>query len=82
MTALAMRTATWVGLPGIANWFKNLNKKLQARRLERQTYLELSKLSNRELQDLGIGRSDIRSIAKGTFDDDRAEANANLRGWV
>ena len=82
MTALAMRTATWVGLPGIANWFKNLNKNLQARRLERQTYLELSKLSNRELQDLGIGRSDIRSIAKGTFDDDRAEANPNLRGWV
>ena len=82
MTALAIRTATWVGLPGVANWFKNLNQKLQARRLEKQTYTELSALTNRELQDLGIGRSDIRSIAKGTFDDDRAETNANLRGWV
>ena len=82
MTALAMRTATWVGLPGIASWFKNLNQKLQARRLERQTFVQLQNLSDRELNDLGIGRSDIRSIAKGTFDDERAEANVNLRGWV
>ena len=82
MTALAMRTATWVGLPGVANWFKNLSNKIQAKRLERKTYLELSKLSTRELNDLGIGRSDIRSIANGTFYDDRVEANKNLRGWV
>lgn len=82
MTALAMRTATWVGLPGLANWFKNLNQKLQARRLEKQTYTELSRLSDRELQDMGIYRSDIRSISRGTFDDSRVESNANLRGWV
>ena len=81
MTALIM-TADKIGLPGVADWFKNLSNKIQARRLEKQTYTELSALSNRELQDLGIGRSDIRSIAKGTFDDNRAETNANLRGWV
>ena len=82
MTALAMRTATWVGLPGLANWFKNLNQNLKARRLEKQTYMQLQNLSDRELNDLGIGRSDIRSIAKGTFDDERAGTNPNLRGWV
>ena len=81
MTALIM-TADKIGLPGVANWFKNLINKIQAKRLKRTTYAELSALSNRELQDLGIGRSDIRSIAKGTFDDNRAETNANLRGWV
>ena len=82
MTALAIRTATWVGLPGVANWFKNLRKNLQARRLEKQTYNELSALTDRELQDMGIYRSDIRSIARGTFDDSRVDTNANLKGWV
>jgi len=84
MTALAMRTATWVGLPGVANWFKNLNQTLQQRRLARQTYNELSRLSDRDLQDLGIGRSDIRSISNGIFysDRDKVEANQNLKGWV
>ena len=85
MTALAMRTASWVGLPVLANWFKNLNQKLQARRRERQTYAELSGLSDRELWDMGIGRSDIRSIASGNFYRDYKEGveeNQNLKGWV
>tara|TARA_Y100001978_G_scaffold162944_1_gene149557 strand:- start:436 stop:684 length:249 start_codon:yes stop_codon:yes gene_type:complete len=82
MTALAIRTASWVGLPGIANWFKNLNQKRLQRRQARQTYNELSRLNDRELKDLGIGRSDIRSIANGNFHRDQAEANQNLKGWV
>ena len=81
MTALIM-TADKIGLPGVANWFKNLSNKIQAKRLERKTYVELSRLSDRELQDMGIGRSDIPSIARGTWHDDRAETNKNLRGWV
>ena len=49
-----------------------------------RTYKELSQLTNHELRDLGIGRSDITSIANGTFHDNRmkAKTNANLRGWV
>jgi len=84
MTALAMRTATWVGLPGLANWFKNLNQKLEARRAEKETFRQLSVLSDRELQDMGIGRSDIRSIASGNFyrEYSDVEANKNLKGWV
>ena len=89
MTALAIRTATWVGLPVIANWFKNLNQKLKQRRLERQTYNELSSLSDRDLQDLGISRTDIRSISNGNFYGDeieyyksKIEVNQNLKGWV
>ena len=89
MTALAIRTATWVGLPGIANWFKNLNQKLKQRRLERQTFNELSSLSDRDLQDLGISRTDIRSISNGNFYKDemeyiksKVEVNQNLNGWV
>lgn len=66
MTAIIM-TADSIGLKGVAAWFTRLNAKNQARKLERKTYKELSLLSDRELQDMGIGRSDIRSIAMGNF---------------
>ena len=44
------------------------------------TKRELSKLSNYELKDIGIGRSDITSIANGTFYDARdTNVNKNLK---
>ena len=89
MTALAIRTATWVGLSGLTNWFKNLNQKLKQRRQARQAYKELSSLSDRDLHDIGISRTDIRSISNGNFYKDeleyfktRVEVNQNLKGWV
>lgn len=33
---------------------------------ERKTYNELNRLTNRELNDIGINRSDIRNIARQT----------------
>ena len=60
--------------------------KAKHRRMIRQTRNELSQLTDYELKDLGIGRSDIESIARGTFYSDRTntktQANDNLRGWV
>jgi uncharacterized protein YjiS (DUF1127 family) len=54
----------------LLNRFQNY---LERRRRERETIFELSSLSDRELADLGIGRSDIRRIAqagalRGTID--------------
>jgi hypothetical protein len=48
------------------------------------TRRELRNLTDHELKDLGIGRSDIESIARGNFQDKRmtATTNKNLRGWV
>lgn len=46
------------------------------------TYIELNKLSNRELNDIGIGRSDIRAIANDVWHDDNYNLNKNLKGWV
>lgn len=47
--------------------FAGLVQSLKARRARRkifnQTFRELSSLSNRELADLGLGRSEIRRVA-------------------
>jgi uncharacterized protein YjiS (DUF1127 family) len=83
MTALAIKTANSFGLTNIAEWLKNIDAKLRKARLAKQTIKELSRLSDRELNDMGIARGEIYSIAHGISDTRRdAETNKNLRGWV
>ena len=54
----------------------------------RQTFKTLHALTDRELNDIGISRGDIRSIANDTWEDnnnrDRSPVrmNSNLRGFV
>ena len=79
MTTL-INTATWIGLPSIAGWLKKQSVKLKARRLANQTIKELSRLSDRELNDMGLSRCDIRYIAEKHYED--MVVNANLKGWV
>ncbi|SHM70994.1 DUF1127 domain-containing protein [Roseibium suaedae] len=44
--------------------FTNVARKYQSWKRFRNTYDELSQLSNRELSDLGISRGDIMSLAR------------------
>ena len=44
--------------------FKNVKKKYRNWRTYRHTVNELSRLSDRDLTDLGIGRADIRAVAR------------------
>ena len=81
MTSLTM-TADKIGLTGMANWFKKLAAKYQQHRLAQTTIRELSRLSDRELNDMGLTRGDIYSVAHGTSDHARAVVNKNLEGWV
>jgi len=81
MTTL-INTASWIGLPSFAGWLKNLNAKIQHRSAVNQTIKELSRLSDRELNDMGIARGDIYSIAHGDNSFQRAAVNKNLGGWV
>lgn len=48
---------------GLAQWLAGVGETMARRRLARVTYTELSALSNRELADLGISRSEIRALA-------------------
>ncbi|HVW55153.1 MAG TPA: DUF1127 domain-containing protein [Rhizobiaceae bacterium] len=45
----------------------NLFRNYRNWRRYRQTISELSRLSNRELNDMGISRGDIPAVAKSTF---------------
>ena len=82
MTTLIM-TADKIGLHSVAEWFKRQNAKLEQARRVRSTIKELSKLSDRELWDIGIARGDIYAIAHEDPSYKRyAETNKNLEGWV
>ena len=81
MTAL-ITTANWIGLPSVAGWFKKLQANHRRERLARQTIKELSALTDHELNDLGIARGEIWSIAYELDDNYERKENANLKGWV
>ena len=81
MTSLIM-TADKIGLHSVAEWFRKLQENMKRERLARQTIKELSRLSDHELNDLGIARGEIWSIAHSTEEWNKRTVNANLRGWV
>ena len=67
MTALAMAADT-IGLHSVAEWFKRLNAYMVRNRLAKQTIKELSRLSDRELNDMGLSRGEIYSVAYGDWE--------------
>ena len=90
MTHFVLTASNWLNISGITEMFSDMyrNHKLRAekRRLRKQTLNELGRLTDHELSDLGISRSDITSIANGTFRDkdvpETNNTNDNLKGWV
>ena len=84
MTAMAMKVADIFSWASFGQWLKNVQQNLQKRRLQRETYNQLQSLSDAELQDIGIYRSDITAISNGIWDEkeDKTTTNDNLKGWV
>ena len=68
------------------NFFKKVINNYQMAKAIRQTENELRKLTDRELNDIGIARGDIYSIARQDMDMRKshliAPFNPNLRGFV
>ena len=83
MTTL-IATANVFGMTGLANWFKDLANELQRRRNIKDTIKQLSALTNRELNDIGLARGDIWWVAHQSYPKNKtvAEVNRNLDGWV
>ena len=71
-------------LEGLVDLVKQWRRNRARKAMIATTRRELGNLTDHELKDLGIGRSDIESIARGNFHDKRmtATTNKNLRGWV
>ena len=86
MTQAVLVAAQWLNIQGLIDFYNDWQRNRARKAMERRTYNELQNLTDHELRDLGIGRSDIRSIAKGTFYDKRIskyiKTNENLKGWV
>jgi len=86
MTQAILTASNWIqeAVIGFADLIKTWKQNRARKAMIARTYKELSQLTNHELRDLGISRSDIRSIANGTFQDNRmkAKTNDNLKGWV
>ena len=55
------------GTPRERGFIMNVARALNNWRQYRQTVSELGRMSNRELQDLGIDRADIRSVARAAI---------------
>jgi uncharacterized protein YjiS (DUF1127 family) len=70
----------------VVMFFEKIGAALAKRREARATFKTLHKLTDRELNDIGISRGDIRSIANDTWEEnnrrDNVRMNPNLKGWV
>ena len=85
MAHYVLEASSWI--QDAIEGFRDLRRAMQARAKRRasykQTYNELSKLNDFELNDIGICRGDIRNIARGDRTIVRGiEVNENLRGSV
>ena len=74
-------------LEGLVSLFKALKQQIEYHRKINQTMKELSSLSDRELNDIGLTRGDIYGVAREDDTLERvrrtaADENSNLKGWI
>jgi len=74
---LALNSYLLRPIEGLLDLIKTLTASLKRRKIYNATVKELSRLTDAELNDIGLNRGDIRSVARADVD-----MNPNLRGWV
>jgi len=67
MTQYVLEITKWLEFSLITDFIKRVSDNISHAREVRKTYNELNSLTNRELNDIGISRGEIRSIAEGIF---------------
>jgi len=73
-TVLAAHSYLTRAIELFIEFFKSLKQARERRREVRETINELSKLSDKDLNDIGLSRGDIWHVANSQ--------NQNLKGWV
>ena len=85
MTHYVIEASSWIqdAIEGFRDLRRSMKLRAERKASYKQTYKELSKLNDHELNDIGICRGDIRNIARGDRTIKRGiEVNENLRGSV
>jgi len=85
MAHYVIEASSWIqdAIEGFSDLRRSMKLRAERRASYKQTYKELSKLNDYELNDIGICRGDIRNIALGDRTIKRGiEVNENLRGSV
>ena len=85
MAHYVIEASSWIqdAIEGYKDLRRSMKQRAERRASYKQTYKELSKLNDYELNDIGICRGDIRNIARGDRTIKRGiEVNENLRGSV
>ena len=85
MAHYVIEASSWIqdAILGFNDLRRSMKERAERRASYKQTYKELSKLNDYELNDIGICRGDIRNIALGDRTIKRGiEVNENLRGSV
>ena len=85
MAHYVIEASSWIqdAIEGYKDLRRSMKQRAERRASYKQTYKELSKLTDFELNDIGICRGDIRNIARGDRTIKRGiEVNENLRGSV
>ena len=85
MTHYVIEASSWIqdAIEGFRDLRRSMKLRAERKASYKQTYKELSRLTDFELNDIGICRGDIRNIARGDRTIKRGiEVNENLRGSV
>jgi uncharacterized protein YjiS (DUF1127 family) len=83
MTQAIIAASNALHISAILDFFRDLKRSYAHAKRVKATIKELSRLSDRELNDIGLARGDIWAIAHEDADYKRfAETNNNLKGWV
>lgn len=84
MSHYVLTATEFMNMSSIFEFFRYMKRKSAHASAVRTTIKELSKLSDRELNDIGLSRGDIYWVAHSTHSDiDPTDTtNKNLKGWV
>ena len=85
MTHYVIEASSWIqdAIEGFRDLRRSMKLRAERKASYKRTLKELSRLTDFELNDIGICRGDIRNIARGDRTIKRGiEVNENLRGSV
>ena len=67
MTQYILEAANWFNFSAVFDYFRDLKRNYETQKNIRHTIKELSALTDKELNDIGLSRGMIRSVAMDAY---------------